>query len=60
MKIENSRKFKEGESITHFVEINGVVISDMDEERFTDEFIKWVESIGGSYLGITKEIEENN
>lgn len=58
MKIENSRKFKEGESITHFVEINGVVISDMDEERFTDEFIKWVESIGGSYLGITKEIEE--
>ena len=60
MKIENSRKFKEEESITHFVEINGVVISDMDKERFTDEFIKWVESIGGSYLGITKEIEENN
>ena len=60
MNKENSRKFKEGKSITHFVEINGIVISDMDEEKFIDEFITWVESIGGSYLGITKEIEENN
>lgn len=45
---------------THNIEINGVVMSKMDEENFIDEFIKWVESIGGSYLGITKEIEENN
>ena len=45
---------------THNIEINGVVISEMDEEKFIDEFITWVESIGGSYLGITKEIEENN
>lgn len=45
---------------THNVEINGVVMSKMDEENFIDEFIKWVESIGGSYLGITKEVEENN
>ena len=44
----------------HSVEINGIVISEMDEERFIEEFITWVESIGGSYLGITKEVEENN
>ena len=45
---------------THSVEINGIVISDMDEEKFIDEFITWVESINGKFLGITKEIEENN
>ena len=44
----------------HSVEINGVVISDMDEERFIDEFITWVESINGKFLGITKELEEDN
>ena len=44
----------------HSVEINGIVISEMDEERFIEEFITWVESIGGKFLGITKELEENN
>lgn len=48
------------QSKPHHVEINGIVISDMDEEKFIEEFITWVKSIGGSYLGITKEIEENN
>ena len=45
---------------THSVEINGVVISKMDEERFIDEFITWIESVNGKFLGITKEVEENN
>ena len=44
----------------HSVEINGIVISEMDEERFIEEFITWVESINGKFLGITKELEENN
>lgn len=44
----------------HNVEINGIVISDMDEEKFIDEFITWVESINGKFLGITKDVEENN
>lgn len=44
---------------THNVEINGVVISEMDEERFIDEFITWVESANGKFLGITKEVENN-
>lgn len=48
------------QSKPHSVEINGIVISDMDEERFIDEFITWVESINGKFLGITKEVEENN
>ena len=44
----------------HNVEINGIVISDMDEEKFIDEFITWVESINGKFFGITKDVEENN
>ena len=44
----------------HSVEINGIVISEMDEERFIEEFITWVESINGKFLGITKDVEENN
>lgn len=48
------------QSKPHSVEINGIVISDMDEERFIDEFITWVESINGKFLGITKDVEENN
>lgn len=59
MNKENWKKFVK-ERKTHSVEINGVVISDMDEEKFIDEFITWVESIGGEFLGITKELEENN
>lgn len=33
----------------------------MNEEnwkKFKNEFITWVEGIGGSYLGITKEVEK--
>lgn len=46
-------------SKTHSVEINGIVISEMDEEKFIDEFITWVENINGKFLGITKEVENN-
>ena len=59
MNKENWKDFVK-QSKPHSVEINGIVISEMDEERFIEEFITWVESINGKFLGITKDVEENN
>jgi len=39
-------------------DINGSVHADVDEETFNDEFLKWVESKGWNFAGVTKPTEE--
>lgn len=39
-------------------DIQGSIEADVDENTFNNEFLKWVESKGWSFVGITKLTEE--
>ncbi|PGC30704.1 hypothetical protein COM11_09255 [Bacillus pseudomycoides] len=53
------KSFKMRVSRNRTISINGAILDvDVSHDEFLDEFIKWIDSKGWSFMGMTDEITE--